>query len=89
LRNLREKSAKTKVYTPQLHAQITEKDEEVLAYLADVTCADLEPGVDEQGDPVEGFKLTFAFAPNPFFDNAELARFLLPPLLPLLCPCVA
>ena len=53
--------------------QITEKDEEVLAYLADLRCEELEEGgVDEEGDPLEGFKLSFHFAPNPFFDDVVL-----------------
>ena len=54
--------------------QITGKDEEVLEYLADVTVEDLEPEEDEDGDEMAGFKLTFTFAPNPFFENETLVR---------------
>ena len=72
------------------HAQITEKDEEVLAYLADVRCAELEEGgVDEEGDPLQGFKLSFHFAPNPFFDDAVLVRARgRTPGSALCCPCM-
>jgi nucleosome assembly protein 1-like 1 len=40
----------------------------VLAFLKDVRDEDID---DEDGDPA-GFRLTFAFAPNPFFSDAEL-----------------
>ena len=59
--------------------QLTAKDEEVLEYLADVAVEDLEPEVDEDGDEMGGFKLSFTFAPNPYFDNETLVR---PQLLP-------
>lgn len=54
--------------------QLSEKDEEVLAYLTDITSEDLEGTVDEDGDEMAGFKLSFHFKPNPFFDHPVLVR---------------
>lgn len=45
---------------------IEEYDEEALGYLKDVTTEYLEGG--------NGFKLTFHFAPNPFFENETLVK---------------
>ena len=46
----------------------------MLEYLADVAVEDLEPEEDEDGDEMAGFKLTFTFAPNPYFENEALVR---------------
>ncbi len=46
----------------------------MLEYLADVAVEDLEPEEDEDGDEMGGFKLTFTFAPNPYFDHETLVR---------------
>ena len=47
--------------------QITDKDEAVLVHLMDVRCDDLE------GDDAHGFRLTFDFEPNDFFEGTTLA----------------
>ena len=47
--------------------QITDKDEAVLVHLMDVRCDDLE------GDDAHGFRLTFEFEPNDFFEGTTLA----------------
>jgi hypothetical protein len=50
-------------------------DEPVLEHLVDVKSAFIED--------LKGFKLTFVFSPNPYFDNAELTKtFHIPNLLP-------
>jgi nucleosome assembly protein 1-like 1 len=46
---------------------ITERDEEALAFVTDVTCDVLEA-------PAEGFGITFHFAENPFFTNTTLTK---------------
>lgn len=54
---------------------IEEHDEPVLEFLTDVKCSMIEN--------LAGFKLTFVFSPNPFFENAELTKtFHIPNLLP-------
>ncbi len=58
--------------------QLSEKDEEVLKHLTDITCTDLAPEADEDGDEIGGFKLSFFFAPNPFFSHTALVR-MVPP----------
>ena len=56
-------------------AFIEPHDEPVLEHLVDVKSAYIEG--------LKGFKLTFVFSPNPFFDNAELTKtFHIPNLLP-------
>ena len=60
--------------------QITEKDEEALKYLVDVTCKPLEPVAPEEPEEEEeeearGFTIDFHFEqPNPFFTNAVLSK---------------
>lgn len=54
--------------------QLSEKDEEVLKYLSDITVADIMPEADEDGDEVGGFKLSFHFSENPFFPHSVLVR---------------
>ena len=60
--------------------QITEKDEEALKYLVDVTCKSLEPVAPEEPEEEEeeearGFTIDFHFEqPNPFFTNAVLSK---------------
>ena len=46
--------------------QISEKDAEALKFLQDITC-DVLDGEDENG-----FKLSFFFEANPFFENSVL-----------------
>ena len=64
--------------THDLLAQsITEKDEEVLAHCVDVRCEELggeeeEEKKDGDDDDVHGFRITFEFEPNDFFDNDRL-----------------
>ena len=56
---------------PAIHgpiAQISEKDAEALKFLQDIT-SDVLDGEDENG-----FKLTFFFDTNPFFENTVLVR---------------
>mmetsp|Transcript_21656 Transcript_21656/g.60192 ORF Transcript_21656/g.60192 Transcript_21656/m.60192 type:complete len:377 (-) Transcript_21656:211-1341(-) len=48
--------------------QITEKDAEALKFLNDIKSEPLD------GDDVKGFKLTFYFDPNPFFENETLTK---------------
>ncbi|KAG9391349.1 Nucleosome assembly protein (NAP) [Carpediemonas membranifera] len=48
---------------------VHEHDEDALQYLTNVT-SEVVPPSEEDG---EGFKITFFWAPNPFFHNAELA----------------
>ena len=50
----------------------------MLAHLVDVSCTEFEEEPDEDGDVMEGFKLTFAFAPNPFFEHDALVCTALP-----------
>lgn len=59
--------------------QITEKDEEVLAHLIDVRCEELdgkkeeeEGAADDDDDAPHGFRITFEFEPNDFFDGTTL-----------------
>ncbi|KAG9127309.1 hypothetical protein FRC07_014939 [Ceratobasidium sp. 392] len=52
---------------PQMQTSITERDEEALAYLTDVRLSYLP-------EPDLGFKLTFVFDENPFFENKELEK---------------
>ncbi|KAG8738336.1 hypothetical protein FRC10_006979 [Ceratobasidium sp. 414] len=52
---------------PQLQTSITERDEEALSYLSDVRLSYLP-------DPDLGFKLTFVFDENPYFENEELDK---------------
>ncbi len=54
--------------------QLSEKDEEVLKYLTDITSLDIMPEADEDGDEVGGFKLSFHFSENPFFPHSVLVR---------------
>ena len=54
--------------------QLTEKDEEVLKYLTDITSSEIMPEADEDGDDVGGFKLSFHFSENPFFPHSVLVR---------------
>jgi hypothetical protein len=54
--------------------QLSQKDEEVLAFLTDITSEDLEGEVDDDGDEIAGFKLAFHFKPNPFFDHDVLVH---------------
>jgi len=46
---------------------ITERDEEALAFVTDMTCAVLDA-------PEEGFTITFHFAENAFFSNTTLSK---------------
>jgi hypothetical protein len=67
-------------------AQLTEKDEEVLKHLTDISVSELAPEPDEDGDEIGGFKLIFHFSANPFFSHTELVRMsqsFLSPLHPL------
>ena len=52
---------------------ITERDEQCLSYLQDITYSKLF-GEDEDGDELHGFKLSFYFAQNPFFSNAVIEK---------------
>jgi len=52
---------------PATEDQIEEWDEDVLDYCSDVTKSHLD-----EADFNKGFKLTFHFAENPFFENREL-----------------
>lgn len=57
--------------------QITEKDEEVLAHLIDVRCEELDGKKEEEeegddDDSPHGFRITFEFEPNDFFDGTLL-----------------
>ena len=58
---------------PALAELITDKDAEVLAFLSDVRGEELNVEGDD-GDVLEGFRLVFTFAPNPFFSNRELSK---------------
>lgn len=49
--------------------QISEKDEGVLAFLTDIRSEEMY----DEGEC--GFKLTFEFADNPYFDNKLLVRY--------------
>jgi nucleosome assembly protein 1-like 1 len=51
-----------------LQDQITEKDEEILKYLTDVSSTFLND------NPMDGFVLHFHFAKNPFFSNTVLTK---------------
>ena len=55
-------------------AQLSEKDEEVLKHLTDITVSELAPEPDEDGDEIGGFKLSFHFSANPFFSQTVLVR---------------
>ena len=71
-------------------AQISEKDEAVLAYLTDITWEDLaeeapkppkaeekkdgDEDEEDEDDEPHGFRLMFHFAPNPFFPHETLVR---------------
>merc|ERR1719310_1726442 len=55
---------------PAFDEQIMEWDEPVLEYLKDVTKDFLGPGVPESN----GFKLTFTFVENPFFEQTVLTK---------------
>lgn len=73
-------------------AQLTEKDEEVLKHLTDISVSELAPEPDEDGDEIGGFKLIFHFSANPFFSHTELVRMsqsLLAPLHPYRGVCKA
>lgn len=52
---------------PVLRATITEAEEEILTYLTAVDVEDFE-------DIKSGYKITFKFAENPYFLNAELVK---------------
>lgn len=54
---------------PALEEMIEKWDAEVLEFLKDITCKDLDP--DDEG---KGFRMTFHFAANPYFDNAVLSK---------------
>ncbi|KAK9918886.1 hypothetical protein WJX75_007835 [Coccomyxa subellipsoidea] len=53
---------------------LTEKDEEVLKHLTDISVSELAPEPDEDGDEIGGFKLIFHFSANPFFSHTELEK---------------
>ena len=52
--------------------QLSQKDEGILEHLTNITCEELEGEEDEDGDEIAGFRLSFHFAKNPFFDHKVL-----------------
>ena len=54
--------------TAQWVLQLTEKDEGILEYLVDISSEELT------AEEECGFKLTFEFADNPYFENKILVR---------------
>ena len=52
--------------------QLSQKDEDILEHLTNIECEELEGEEDEDGDEIAGFRLSFQFAKNPFFDHDVL-----------------
>lgn len=52
--------------------QLSQKDEDILEHLTNIASEELEGEEDEDGDEIAGFRLSFHFAKNPFFDHAVL-----------------
>ena len=56
----------------QRAVQLSQKDEDILEHLTNIECEELEGEEDEDGDEIAGFRLSFHFAKNPFFDHDVL-----------------
>ena len=56
----------------QCAVQLSQKDDEILTHLTNIECEELEPEEDEDGDELAGFRLSFHFDKNPFFDHDVL-----------------
>ena len=52
--------------------QLSQKDEDILEHLTNIESEELEGEEDEDGDEIAGFRLSFHFAKNPFFDHEVL-----------------
>ncbi len=61
-----------KVDLLQCAVQLSQKDEEILTHLTNIECEELEPEEDEDGDELAGFRLSFHFDKNSFFDHDVL-----------------
>lgn len=45
-----------------------------MAHLTNIECEELEEEEDKDGDELAGFRLTFHFNKNPYFDHESLVR---------------